>query len=103
MKTQIALPELSPSVLAERYEGCLGAVDAEGAVPVAALRFAAWLADHWQYRAAPEPRSVPDAVSSDRRGVAMIRWYATSRGIAGWVPGVQGHYFVPATDHVPRE
>ncbi|MCC6793137.1 MAG: hypothetical protein IT336_15725 [Thermomicrobiales bacterium] len=103
MATNSASGTLTPTRLSELYEACLRAVDAEGAVPQAALRFASWLADHWRNSTQLEPMMTPDAVSCDRRGVAMIRWYGGSRGITGWVPGGFGYYFIPETDEIPRE
>lgn len=67
------------------------------------MRFAAWLADHWQRASLPEPAAPPDAVSHDGRGIAVIRWYAIASGVAGWVPGERGHYFVPLAARVPRD
>lgn len=82
--------------LAARYDRMLTAIDDDGTVDPAASRFATWLADCWRAAGPPEPARVPDAVSTSRAGIQLLRWYAVGTEIRAYVPGGSGCYLIPA-------
>lgn len=98
-----AIAKLTPSALSELYESCLRAVDADGVATWTAIRFTAWLADHWRVDLGREPARPPDAVSYDRRGVPLIRWYATTGSVCGWPLGAGGCYEIPTASTAPND
>jgi hypothetical protein len=84
------------ATLASLYDRCHASVDDDGCAGVASIRFASWLAAWWRPDGPPEPPVMPDAISADRRGVQLARWYTLPTGLRGYVPGARGCYVVPA-------
>lgn len=75
---------VSASVVALAYDRYVSAVwRGEGTT---ASSFATWLESFWRVPALPEPGHGPDGVSFCG-GRGGLRWYDTTAGILGYVPG----------------
>jgi hypothetical protein len=82
--------------LAARYDRMMTAIDDEGIVEPAALRFASWLAGWWRIAGPPEPTRIPDAVSTSPTGIQLLRWYAVGADVRAYGPDGDGCYLIPA-------
>lgn len=83
--------------LARAYDQALAAVSDEGEATPAALRFVAWLAEHWSSTIV-EPAWSADAVSVDRNGILTIRWYTIGHSVVGCPISACGCYVVSAEE-----
>jgi hypothetical protein len=87
--------------LARNYDRMLKAIDDDGVADQAAVRFAAWLAEWWRPDGPPEPAVPPDAVSTDRHGIMLARWYTTPDSVRAYLPGARGCYRIPRFAPIP--
>ena len=90
------MPALS-TCLANAYDRAMAAVNDEGEADAAARWFANWLARHWAHGPAA-PVWPPDAVSVDRSGTLMMRWYTLGQVVLGYASLGSGCYVVPVEE-----